>query len=103
MTNEMRSIPQVRATGFEERAEEISNGTLTLDQLGSFDREGCWLAAEDEAISMAERRRVQGAAGRTRGLLPPQESRGSIDERSSMDGRIEHGGTPRGLGYCRLQ
>ena len=49
----MRTIPQVRRLA-EERAEEISNGTLTLDELGPTDQEGCWLAAESEAISIAE-------------------------------------------------
>ncbi len=43
----------------EERASEISNGTLTLDQLGAFDREGCLLAAEDEYIYIVERQRQQ--------------------------------------------
>ncbi len=51
--NVMRTIPQVRRLA-EERAEEISNGQLTLDQLGPTDREGCWLEAEAEAISIAE-------------------------------------------------
>lgn len=54
----MRTIPQVRRLA-EERAAEISNGTLTLDQLGTIDREGCWLAAEDEAISIAERQMAE--------------------------------------------
>jgi hypothetical protein len=56
--SEIRTIPQVRRLA-EERAEEISNGTLTLEQLGPTDREGCWLAAEDEAISIAERQMAQ--------------------------------------------
>ncbi len=51
--NEIRTIPQVRRLA-EERAVEISNGMLTLEQLGAFDREACWLAAEDEAVSIAE-------------------------------------------------
>ncbi len=51
--NDIRTIPQVRRLA-EDRAAEISNGLLTLDQLGTFDREECWLEAESEAISIAE-------------------------------------------------
>ncbi len=51
---EIRSIPEVRRLA-EDRAAEISNGELTLDQLGPTDREGCWLEAEAEAINIAER------------------------------------------------
>ena len=55
MTNEMRSIPQVRRLA-EERAEEISNGTLRLDQLWTTSTaKAARPAAEDEAVSMAER------------------------------------------------
>jgi hypothetical protein len=49
----MRTIPQVRRFA-EELAEEIGNGALALDELGSADRERCWLAAESKAIGIAE-------------------------------------------------
>ncbi len=49
---------QIKALA-ETRAREISNGLLTLAQLGATDQEGCWLAAEDEYISAVERQRKQ--------------------------------------------
>jgi len=54
VSDETKRIPEVRRLA-EIRAEEISNGTCTIDQLGEFDRESCWLAAESEAISQAEK------------------------------------------------
>ena len=52
--SEIRTIPEVRRLA-EIRAEEISNGTLRLNQLTPTDQEACWTAAEAEAISRAER------------------------------------------------
>jgi hypothetical protein len=54
MLDEIRTIPEVRRLA-EVRADEMSNGEKRLEDLGALDREACWLAAEAEAITRAER------------------------------------------------
>lgn len=46
MDKEIRKLAEIRAA-------EISNGLLTLSQLGTTDQEACWLSAEDDYIFRA--------------------------------------------------